>query len=509
MTNGLGRGNGAAAASTRPEKLWNGDAIADRFWKFYREETSTRAITRLQFVEHIGYLLFLKLDHERAQRSARFAHPPVAPVGAWPDLALLSGDALHTGLTRLMDDLGDQSLTNRPDRQTASVVFRDAQPWDLDRMAELNKLIIEQIDPYQWLTVRQAELGRSFSRMLRDCRDDIDLKIETGQTLTPLPVLNAITKVLGVGPEDIVIDPACGTGTTLIAAYNAMLSANRQLAPSALAGADLDAQMCRLAMLNILLHTGRPFADPAPVQLADTLSRKSPVRRVDSAVVPTVAICNPPFKSNGVQPNATMRDDFWAYRGNFPTNFLQHLAITLPQGARAAVFVPDGVLSGGGAAATVRQNLLRNCDVHTLLRLPTGLFHRKGVKSNILFFTKSAPKPNGEPATRQLWVYDARTGNHHTDTGNPVTEADFDDFVAACLPEGGFTERTESESKRFRPYRVEELLADPKTSLLLMAHLTPELDDFGSPKEIAAEVADRLDEAAAHFRQVAEALPGQ
>ncbi|MFJ1805376.1 MULTISPECIES: class I SAM-dependent DNA methyltransferase [unclassified Streptomyces] len=508
MSNGLGRRNGAAAASIRPEKFWNGDAIADRFWKFWGEETSTRAITRLQFVEHVGYLLFLKLDHERAQRSTRFAHRPVAPVDAWRDLVLLSGDALHTGLTKLMDALGDQDLAGRPDRQTASVVFRDAQPWDLDRMAELNKLIVEQIDPYQWLAVRQAELGRAFSRMLRDCRDDIDLKIETGQTLTPLPILNAITKVLDVGPEDIVIDPACGTGTTLIAAYNAMLSANRQLAPSALAGADLDAQMCRLAMLNILLHTGRPFADPAPVQLADTLKRKSPVVRAVSGVVPTVAICNPPFKSNGVQPDATMRDDFWAY-GDFPTNFLQHLAITLPQGARAAVFVPDGVLFGGGAAATVRQNLLRNCDVHTLLRLPTGLFHRKGVKSNILFFTKSSPKPSGEPATQDLWVYDARTGNHHTDTGNPVDEADFDDFVASCLPEGGFTARAESTSKRFRRYPVAELLARPKTSLDLKAHLAPELGDFGSPKEIAFEVADRLDEAAAHFRQVAEALPGQ
>ncbi|MEU1270377.1 N-6 DNA methylase [Streptomyces sp. NPDC005799] len=506
MANGLGRGNGAAAAGVQPERLWKGDAIADRFWKFYREETSTRAITRLQFLEHVGYLLFLKLDHERAQRSARFAHPPVAPVDAWPHLALLSGDALHTGLSEIMDDLGDQNLSDRPDRQTASVVFRDAQPWDLDRMAELNKLIVEQIDPYRWLSVPQAELGRAFSRMLRDCRDDIDLKIDTGQTLTPLPILNAITKVLGVGPEDIVIDPACGTGTTLIAAYNAMLAANRQLVPTALAGADLDAQMCRLAMLNILLHTGRPFADPAPIRLADTLKRKTPVVRSVSGVVPTVAICNPPFKSNGVQPDATMRDDFWAY-GDFPTNFLQHLAITLPQGARAAVFVPDGVLFGGGAAATVRQNLLRNCDVHTLLRLPTGLFHRKGVKSNILFFTKSAPRPNGEPATKDLWVYDARTGNHHTDTGNPVTEADFEDFVASCLPEEGFAART--ESKRFRRYPVEDLLARPKTSLDLKAHLAPEPGDFGSPKEIAFQVADLLDEAAAHFRQVAEALPGQ
>ncbi|MFI1831117.1 class I SAM-dependent DNA methyltransferase [Streptomyces sp. NPDC020412] len=451
-------------------------------------------------MEHVGYLLFLKLDYERAQRSTRFAQKPVAPVGAWPDLVLLSGDALHSRLGAIMDEVGDQEIADRPDRQTASMVFRDAQPWPLDRMAELAKLITEQIDPYQWRAVPQAELGRAFSAMLRECREDIDRKIDTGQTLTPVPILSAIIKVLGVRSGDIVIDPACGTGATLIASYQAMQSG----APSAVAGADLDPQMCRLATLNILLNTGRPFSDPSPVQLADTLKRKTPVVRSDASVLPTVAICNPPFKSNGVVPNATMRDDFRAY-GDFPTNFLQHVAITLPKGARAAVFVPDGVLFGNGAAASVRRYLLANCDVHTLLRLPTGLFHRGSIKSNVLFFTKSTPKANNEPVTQNLWVYDARTGNHHTDTGNPVTEADFDEFIAACLPEGGFAER--AKSARFRRYPVGELLARPRASLDLKAHLEPELDDLGTPKEIASEIAGLLDEAADHFRQVADALP--
>lgn len=225
--------------------------------------------------------------------------------------------------------------------------------------------------------------------------------------------------------------------------------------------------------------------------------------RADSTL-PTVAICNPPFRSDGVVPNATMRDDFLAY-GDFPTNFLQHLMVTLPVGARAAVFVPNGVLSGRGAAATVRRTLLKNCDVHTLLRLPTGMFQRKGVKSNVLFFTKSTPKPNGRPVTQNLWVYDAHTGNHRTDTGNPVTEADFDEFVAVCLPDGDIAERTESE--RFRRYSVNELLDDPTVTFDLKANLAAEADDFGSPKEIATEIADLLDTAATHFREVAEALP--
>ncbi|MFD9235029.1 class I SAM-dependent DNA methyltransferase [[Kitasatospora] papulosa] len=501
MVDGFGHGNSSAVGpGNLPESSWTAAKIAARFWKFYREKTSTRAITRLQFAEHIGYLLFLKLDHERARRSSRFARTPVAPADAWPNLVLLSGDALHAGLYSLMQELGNQALVDHPERQTASMVFRDAQPWPLDRMAELAKLITEEIDPYQWRAVPQAALGQAFSSLLRDCAEDIDRKIDTGQTLTPVPVLNAVNKVLGVGPDDIVIDPACGTGTTLIAAYKAMQSRDR----SAIAGADLDPQMCRLATMNILLNTGRPFSDPAPVRLADTLTRKDPIVRAETGVKPTVAICNPPFKSNGVVPDATMRDDFLAY-GDFPTNFLQHLMVTLPQGTRVAVFVPDGVLFGSGAATTVRRTLLKTCAVHTLLRLPTGLFHRKGVKSNILFFTVSTPRPNGKAVTQNLWVYDARTGNHHTNTGNPVVEEDFDDFIAACLPETGLTGRTESE--RFRRYEVDDLLARPRTSLDLSAHLTPGLEDLGSPGEIAFEVASQLEEAAAYFRKVAEALP--
>lgn len=224
MANGLGNGMaGAAAGGGTPERLWTGEDVAARLLRFYDEKTSTRAITRLQFVEQVGYLLFLKLDHERSQRPGRFARKSVAPEGTWPKLTDLSGDALHSGLTDLMRELDDQAPT-RPDRRIAGMVFRDAQPWDLGRMAELAKLITEQIDPYQWRLIPQTELGQAFTIMLRHCREDIDRKIDTGQTLTPFPVLSAVVKVLDVGPDDIVIDPACGTGSTLIAAHQALQS---------------------------------------------------------------------------------------------------------------------------------------------------------------------------------------------------------------------------------------------------------------------------------------------
>ena len=501
----VGRGNGRQAAGEPQESEWTSGRITERLWKFYRDETSTKALTRLEFVEHIAYLLFLKLDHEHTQRPGRFAKPPIAPVGTWPKLTDLNGEDLHTFLARLMDELGTANPTD-PRRATASILFHDAQPWNIDRMAELRRLIVEEFAPYRWTAVPPSALGEAFSSMLAECREDFLTKRQTGQILTPPPLLTVVARALAVTREDRVIDAASGLGSTLIAAHREMAASGMYVDSTAIAAADIDAQMCRFATMNILLNTGRVLSDMPPVLRADSLKVKGvATRRYHRDVAATVAICNPPFKSGDVVPDTDQRDDFWAQRADLPTNFLQHIAITLPRGARAAVFVPDGVLFGGGAAATVREALLKNCDVHTLLRLPTGIFHGTNSKSNILFFTKSVPRPTGEPATRELWVYDARTDNHHTDTGRPLTEGDFADFLAAYRP-SEHDHRGRTSSPRFRPYSVDDLLQSPGISLDLKANLAATFDDFGSPGEIAMAIAEHLDEARKRFRTVAESL---
>lgn len=502
MATGQGR---EGTARQRSESGWTSQRIVDRLWKFYNEKTATKALTRLEFVEHVAYLLFLKLDHERAQRPGRFAVRPVAPVGTWPSLAQHSGEELHRFLTRVMATLGTPAPKD-PRRTTASVLFHDAQPWNIDRMSELRRLITEEFDPYHWSSIPQAELGSAFSQLLADCREDFLTKRQTGQILTPPPLLAVVATALAVTPEDRVIDPACGIGSSLIAAHREMSGHGRQVDSVAIAGADIDAQMCRFATMNVLLNTGRRFYDLPPFRRADSLKEKGEaISRQDRDIAASVAICNPPFRSGDVQADTTRRFDFWAPRADLPVNFLQHLAITLPWGARAAVFVPDGVLSGSGAAATVRRALLKNCDVHTLLRLPTGIFRGTNAKSNILFFTKATPRPTGEPATRTLWVYDAYTGNHHTDTDNPMSEADFEDFLAAYrIGEPRFEGRTPSD--RFRPYPVDELLDHPGTSLDLRANLTADLDNFGSPRDIAASIVASLDRARDSFQTVVDSL---
>ncbi|MEU9029295.1 N-6 DNA methylase [Streptomyces sp. NPDC048383] len=501
----VGRGISQGAAGEPQEGDWTSKRITDRLWKFYREKTSTKALTRLEFVEHIAYLLFLKIDHEHTLRPGRFAKLPIAPAGTWPKLTDLNGEDLHAFLTRLLRDLGKPNPDD-PRRATASILFCDAQPWNIDRMSELRGLIVEEFAPYQWTAVPQDALGEAFSSMLAECREDFLTKRQTGQILTPPPLLAVVAKALAVTGEDRVIDAAGGLGSTLIAAHREMAASGTYVDSTAIAAADIDAQMCRFATMNILLNTGRVLSDMPPVLRADSLKAKGvATRRYHRDVAATVAICNPPFKSGDIVPDTDQRDDFWAQKADLPTNFLQHLAITLPQGARAAVFVPDGVLFGSGAAATVREALLKNCDVHTLLRLPTGIFHGTNSKSNILFFTKSVPRPTGEPATRELWVYDARTDNHHTDTGRPLTEDGFADFLAAYRP-GESDHRGRIPSPRFRQYPVDELLERPNVSLDLKANLAATLDDFGSPGEIALSIADHLDEAGKRFRAVAESL---
>ncbi|MGX1483103.1 type I restriction enzyme M protein [Streptomyces griseus] len=501
----VGRGSSRGAVREPQEGDWTSRRITDRLWKFYREKTSTKALTRLEFVEHIAYLLFLKIDHEHTLRPGRFAKLPIAPAGTWPKLTDLNGEGLHIYLTSLLRELGAPNPVD-PRRATASVLFCDAQPWNIDRMSELRRLIVEEFAPYQWTAVPQSALGEAFSSMLAECREDFLTKRQTGQILTPPRLLAVVAKALAVTGEDRVIDAAGGLGSTLIAAHREMAASGTYIDSTALAAADIDAQMCRFATMNILLNTGRVLSDTPPVLRADSLKAKGvATRRHHQDVAATVAICNPPFKSGDIVPDTDQRDDFWAQKADLPTNFLQHLAITLPQGARAAVFVPDGVLFGSGAAATVREALLKNCDVHTLLRLPTGIFHGTNSKSNILFFTKSAPRPTGEAATRELWVYDARTDNHHTDTGRPLTENAFADFLAAYRP-GESDHRGRTPSRHFRRYPVDELLERPSVSLDLKANPAATLDDFGSPGEIALSIADHLDEAGKRFRAVAESL---
>jgi type I restriction enzyme M protein len=280
-------------------------------------------------------------------------------------------------------------------------------------------------------------------------------------------------------PGETICDPACGTGGFLLAAHDYVVKHNpnltkaekKKLKQETLKGYELVQSVVRLCAMNLLLH-GIGSQDFEPVEFADVLA-SDPKDRFNAVLT------NPPFgkKSSytvigqegevSKERETYERDDFWATTSNKQLNFVQHVKTILAVNGRAAVVVPDNVLFEGGAGETVRRKLLHDCDVHTLPRLPTGLFYAQGVKANVIFFDK---KPASEtPWTKKLWIYDLRTNQHFTLKTNTLKREDLDEFVKCYNPANRHERKaTWSEKKpygRWRAYAYDDLIARDKASL--------------------------------------------
>ncbi len=314
-----------------------------------------------------------------------------------------------------------------------------------------------------------------------------------------------------------ICDPACGTGGFLLAAYewitrNAGLldpDQRNHLRFDALKGWEIVDNTARLCVMNLLLHGIGAEDAESPIKVDDAL-KADPGDRFE------MVLTNPPFgrKSSMTFVNAegeaeredfvVVRDDFWASTSNKQLNFLQHVKTLLKPGGRAAIVVPDNVLFEGGAGETIRRKLLHECDVHTLLRLPTGLFYAQGVKANVLFFDR---KPAAEtPWTKELWVYDLRTNKHFTLKQNPLRREDLDEFVASYKPDA---REKRAESERFHRFTYDELLQRDKLSLditWLRDESLEDIDNLPPPEVIAQEIVEDLQAALVEFAAIAESL---
>src|SRR5690606_18158114 len=283
-------------------------------------------------------------------------------------------------------------------------------------------------------------------------------------------------------------------------------------------GVDIVDSVARLCAMNLLLHGIGPMDGESelPIRVDDSL-RQDTGERFD------VVLTNPPFgRKSSIkvineegeedrQALTVVRDDFWASTSNKQLNFLQHVYTMLKVGGRAAVVVPDNVLFEGGAGETIHRKLLQHCDVHTLLRLPTGIFYAQGVKANVLFFEKKPGRE--EPWTKKLWIYDLRTNKHFTLKQNPLTRADLDDFVACYNPENRLDRREtwseENPDGRWRAFDYEELIARDKVSLdifWLRDEALEENANLPDPDVIAAEIIEDLRSALQHFEEIAAEL---
>ena len=391
------------------------------------------------YITQLTYLLFLKMDYENTEM---FGEDSAIPEGyRWSDLIELDGLDLIAQYESTLKKLSEEE-------NLIGTIFVKAQN-KIDKPVYLKK-VITMINEEQWLVMDGDVKGAIYESILE--KNGQDKKSGAGQYFTPRSLIQAMVDVAQPKIGETVCDPACGTGGFLLAAYDYMKNQSQDkakrdfLRDKALHGYDNTALVVTLASMNLYLHG--IGTDRSPILCQDSLE-KAPDTLVD------VILANPPF---GTRPAGSVdidRNDFYVETKNNQLNFLQHIMLMLKNTGRAAVVLPDNVLFEGGAGETIRKKLLEDFNLHTILRLPTGIFYAQGVKANVLFFQKGT-------STKNVWYYDYRTGIKHTLATKPMQRQHLDDFVK-CYNAENIAARQETE--RFKCYPVDELLARDKTSL--------------------------------------------
>lgn len=485
----------AASSNQLVQKLWN-------FCNVLRDD----GVSTIEYVEQLTYLLFLKMAEERKQAGLG----EVVPYGYdWQSLLDRDGDDLEVHYRHVLETLGRSP-------GTLGTIFRKAQNRIQDP-AKLRRLVVNLINDETWTAVDADLKGDAYEGLLQKGAEDT--KSGAGQYFTPRALTRAMIECLRPKPGETVADPACGTGGFLLAANEWVVDHHidemdadekRFLRDETVHGWEIVDGTARLCAMNLLLHGIGTPAGKSLITVGDAL-------RADPGVRFDIIAANPPFgrKSSMTMVNeagdveredlVVVRDDFWASTSNKQLNFLQHIKTILKITGRAAVVLPDNVLFEAGAGETIRRRLLAECDLHTILRLPTGIFYAQGVKANVVFFDR---KPAAaDPWTKETWIYDLRTNKHFTLKTSPLREADLAEFIAAYSP-GDRSKRVESE--RFRRFTYDELIARDKTNLDITWIRDESLDGAStlpSPGALAAEIVEELEAALAQFSELAASLP--
>jgi type I restriction enzyme M protein len=454
------------------------------------------------YVEQLTYLLFLKMADE--QTKPPFNKPSTIPHGLdWQSLLEKDGAALEIHYRHILEMLGKE-------KGMLGVIFRKSQ----NRVQDPAKLkrLLELINQETWIGLDIDVKGEIYEGLLQKNAEDI--KGGAGQYFTPRPLIKAMVEVMRPEPGMTINDPACGTGGFIIAAHD-YISSNYQLnveqkrflKSGTFNGKDIVDSVARLCAMNLYLRG--IGGDQSPIEVGDSLI-SDPGTRYD------IVMTNPPFgrkssitltNSEGKADKEALtyeRQDFWATTSNKQVNFLQHVKTLLKINGKAAIVVPDNVLFEGGAGETVRRRLLHECDVHTLLRLPTGVFYAQGVKANVLFFDR---RPASEtPQTEKLWIYDLRTNKHFTIKTNQLRYDDLQDFIE-CYNSQNRHDRKPTE--RFKPFDYKELAQRDKANLDISWLKDESLEDtenLPAPEVLAAEIAENLESALEQFNSIREEL---
>ena len=489
-------------SATIVQKLWN-------YCNVLRDDGMSYG----DYVEQLTYLLFLKMADERSQPpyNQNASQPGMIPTAyGWPELLKRDGDELFDHYRHTLEKLGAE-------KGMLGLIFNKAQNKFQDP-AKLRRLVVDLIDAENWSAMGADVKGDAYEGLLE--KNAQDTKSGAGQYFTPRPLIKAMVDAVAPKPGETICDPACGTAGFLLAAHDYLVAHNpnltkvekKHLKDSSMRGWELVQSTARLAAMNMMLH-GIGSEVNVPIMVVDALAA-DPGERFE------VVLANPPFgkKSStqiegadgkrSTEKDIIERDDFWATTSNKQLNFVQHIKTLLKINGRAAVVLPDNVLFEGGAGETIRKKLLHECDVHTLLRLPTGLFYAQGVKANVVFFDR---KPAAEtPWTKKLWIYDLRTNKHFTLKTAPLRREDLDEFVTLYNPanrhQRNATWSADNPEGRWRAYEYDELIARDKASLdifWLKDDSLADSDNLPPPDVIAQEIVEDLEAALEQFRLIA------
>ena len=457
------------------------------------------------YLEQLTYLIFLKMADE-------YSRPPYKkdsgiPAGfAWTDMNTLAGTELENQYKATLETLGEQG-------GILGKIFKGA----INKIGNAAILyrIVQMIDKERWVSMSSDVKGEIYEGLLQKNAEDV--KSGAGQYFTPRPLIRAMVKCLRPEPMKTIADPCCGSGGFFLAAQDFIADAytlDREqkefLKNETFYGNELVATTFKLCLMNLYLRNIGDIYGNVPVAQGDSLLT-DPGWRVD------YVLTNPPFgkkssltftNEEGEQEEEDLvynRSDFWTTSSNKQLNFVQHINTILKATGKAAVVVPDNVLFEGGAGEVVRKKLLQTTDLHTILRLPTGIFYKPGVKANVIFFDKRPA--SAETQTKVVWVYDFRTNVHFTLKQNPMTDRDLEDFIACYHPENRCS-RTETWSPdnpdgRWRKFSVQEILERDKTSLdifWIKDKALADLDNLPAPDELAADIIENLQSALESFQ---------
>lgn len=459
------------------------------------------------YLEQLTYLLFLKMADELSKPPYN-RKLPVPKEYNWETLTAKKGAELELHYVHLLRELGKQ-------KGILGQIFTKSQN-KIQDPAKLSKLI-DMIDMEQWNVMGADVKGEIYEGLLE--KNAEDTKSGAGQYFTPRALIKAMVECLRPEPGKTIADPACGTGGFFLAAYD-FITANHTLDKSqkqylkfeTFRGNEIVANTRRLCLMNLFLHNIGDIDSESVISPTDSLIADEG-KRFD------YVLTNPPFgkkssmtftNEEGEQQKEGLtynRQDFWATTSNKQLNFVQHIHTILKTTGLAAVVVPDNVLFEGGAGETVRKKLLETVDLHTILRLPTGIFYAQGVKANVIFFdAKPAAKAHW---TKEVWYYDYRTNIHHTLKKNSLKLDDLKDFIECYNPKNRYKRKETFNEKnpegRWRKYTYDEIIARDKTSLditWLKDKSLADLDNLPDPDVLATEIAENLEGALENFKNI-------